>query len=251
MATLLLKKSYLIKDLKEVKFRDLWNDHGVFTTMRVIGKNKKILFFKEHIENLIRSLKIYGLNKKNLKTNIFKLIRVNLSKNLNYNHLLRVAINKKMISISLRKRIKPKLNFKLKLLNYKRIDPSYKNLKYKKILSYLKKLDNAEYDVALHKNKKFLEAGTSNLLFIQNNKVYSPKNNFYSGITFKFFRKKIKINLRDVYLKNINSFDEILLIGSGKAVTSVFRIDELKWKRKSLNFFNKLNKIYQKKINYA
>ena len=165
--------------------------------------------------------------------------------------LLRVAINKKIISISLRKRNKPKLNFKLKLLNYKRIDPSHKNLKYKKILSYLKKLDNTEYDIALHKNKKFLETGTSNLLFIKNNRVYSPKNNFYSGITFKFFCKKIKINLRDIYLKNINSFDEILLIGSGKAVTSVFRIDELKWKRKSLNFFNKLKKIYQKKINYA
>ena len=82
MATLLLKKSYLIKDLKEIKFKDLWNDYGVFTTMRVMGKDKKILFFKEHIENLIRSLKIYKLNKKNLKTNIFKLIRVNLSKNL-------------------------------------------------------------------------------------------------------------------------------------------------------------------------
>ena len=224
MATLLLKKSYLIKDLKEIKFKDLWNDHGVFTTMRVMGKDKKILF---------------------------KIIKNSLSKNTNYNHLLRVAINKKIISISLRKRNKPKLNFKLKLLNYKRIDPSHKNLKYKKILSYLKKLDNTEYDIALHKNKKFLETGTSNLLFIKNNRVYSPKNNFYSGITFKFFCKKIKINLRDIYLKNINSFDEILLIGSGKAVTSVFRIDELKWKRKSLNFFNKFNKIYQKKINYA
>ena len=199
----------------------------------------------------MRSLKIYGLNKTNLKKNILKIIKNSLSKNTNYNHLLRVAINKKMISISLRKRNKPKLNFKLKLLNYKRIDPSHKNLKYKKILSYLKKLDNTEYDIALHKNKKFLETGTSNLLFIKNNRVYSPKNNFYSGITFKFFCKKIKINLRDIYLKNINSFDEILLIGSGKAVTSVFRIDELKWKRKSLNFFNKLNKIYQKKINYA
>ena len=44
MATLLLKKSYLIKDLKEIKFKDLWNDYGVFTTMRVVGKNKKILF---------------------------------------------------------------------------------------------------------------------------------------------------------------------------------------------------------------
>ena len=106
MATILLKKSYLIKDLKEIKFKDLWNDYGVFTTMRVMGKNKKILFFKEHIENLIRSLKIYGLNKTNLKKTILKIIKNSLSKNTNYNHLLRVAINKKMISISLRKRNK-------------------------------------------------------------------------------------------------------------------------------------------------
>ena len=55
MATLLLKKSYRHKDLKEIKFHDLWNSYGVFTTMRVIGKPTKILFFKEHIENLLRS----------------------------------------------------------------------------------------------------------------------------------------------------------------------------------------------------
>ena len=35
-----------------------------------------------------------------------------------------------MISISLRKRFKPKSNFILQLVNYKRIDPEYKNLKY-------------------------------------------------------------------------------------------------------------------------
>ena len=31
--------------------------YGVFTTMRVIGKPAKILFFKEHIENLIQIFK--------------------------------------------------------------------------------------------------------------------------------------------------------------------------------------------------
>ena len=46
MATLLLKKSYRHKDLKEIKFNDLWNAYGVFTTMRVIGKSAKILFYK-------------------------------------------------------------------------------------------------------------------------------------------------------------------------------------------------------------
>ena len=80
MVTLLLKKSYRHKDLKEIKFHDLWNSYGVFTTMRVIGKPLKILFFKEHIDNLFRSLKIYKINKKNIKQNILNLIKLNLSK---------------------------------------------------------------------------------------------------------------------------------------------------------------------------
>ena len=80
MATLLLKKSYRHKDLKEIKFHDLWNSYGVFTTMRVIGKPPKILFFKEHIDNLFRSLKIYKINKKNIRQNILNLIKLNLSK---------------------------------------------------------------------------------------------------------------------------------------------------------------------------
>ena len=74
MVTLLLKKSYLHKDLKEVKFNDLWNLYGVFTTMRIIGTPPKILFFKEHIYNLIKSLKIYNIRKKNLKKILKKLL---------------------------------------------------------------------------------------------------------------------------------------------------------------------------------
>ena len=248
MVTLLLKKSYQHKDLKEVKFKDLWNDYGVFTTMRVVGKNKKIIFFKNHIDNLVKSLKIYKLSRKNLKRNILKLIKINLSKIKTIDHLLRVAVNSKMISISLRKRNKIKKNFKLKLLDYKRVDPEHKNLKYKKILTYLKKVDNREYDIALYKNNKFLETGTSNLIFIENNKLYSPKNNFYKGTTFKFFIKKIKISFRDIYLKNIHNYDEVILIGSGKVVTSVYKIDDLRWKRKSFKIFNKLNKIYHREV---
>ena len=248
MATLLLKKSYLHKDLKEIKFNDLWNSYGVFTTMRVIGKRKKILFFKDHIDNLIKSLKVYGLKKNNIKKNILKLVKENLKMKINFDHLLRVAVNNKMISISLRKRNKPKLNFKLKLLDYKRLDPIHKNLKYGKIIKVLSKLDNREFDVILFKNKKILETGTSNLLFVKNNKIFSPKENCYFGTTFKFFKKKINILFKDIYVKDINKYNEIILIGSGKAVTSVSRIQYLNWKRKSLKIYKKLNFIYQKQI---
>ena len=248
MATLLLKKSYRHKDLKEIKFDDLWNGYGIFTTMRVLGRSAKILFYKTHIDNLIKSLNKYNIHKKNLRKKILKLIKLNLKKNKNYDHLLRVASNNKIISISLRKRPIPKTNFKLKLINYKRVDATYKNLKYKKILKILSKLDVTKYDIALYKKNKILETGTSNLLFVKNNKIFSPNKNCYMGSTIKFFSKKIKIKFTNIFIKNINNFDEVLIVGSGKGVVSVSSIDDNVWKRKSLKVFNKLLKIYKSKI---
>ena len=99
MATYLLKKSYQHKDLKEINFKDLWESHGVFTTMWIFDKPAKILFFKKHIKNLIKSSKAYKINKPKLKKNILKLIKLNLDINKKYNHLLRVAIDNKIISI--------------------------------------------------------------------------------------------------------------------------------------------------------
>ena len=154
-----------------------------------------------------------------------------------------------MISISLRKRPKPKLNFTLKLVNYKRIDPKYKNLKYKKILNILKKIDLTKFDIALYKNKKILETGTSNLLFIKNNSIYSPTKDFYEGTTFKFFSKKIrKIKRINITTDSLYIYDEIIVIGSGKGVVSVNRIENTDWKRKSLKNYRVLSKIYAKAV---
>jgi len=245
MATYLLKKSYQLKDLRETKFKDLWGDHGIFTTMWIFDRPSKILFFDSHIRNLIKSLKIYGIKKKSLKKDILKLINKNLKKNKKYNHLLRVALNKKIISISLRKRIKPKLNFNLKLVNLKRNKPQYKNLKYKKILSYLSKMDNSRSDIGLVSNKKLLETGTSNLLFVKDKKFFTPKKNYYQGNTFKYFKTKIKrIIKKDIFIKELNTYDEIILIGSGKGVASVKTIKDINWRRKNLNRFNILSKYY-------
>ena len=51
MVKFLLKKSYQHNDLKEVEFKDLWNDEGVFTTMWIYGKPAKILFLKSHLKD--------------------------------------------------------------------------------------------------------------------------------------------------------------------------------------------------------
>ena len=79
MVTYLLKKSYQHKTLKEVNFKDLWGEKGVFTTMRILGKPAKIIFFKNHIKNLVKSLKVYKLNKVNIEKDILKLIKLNFN----------------------------------------------------------------------------------------------------------------------------------------------------------------------------
>ena len=250
MAIYLLKKSYQLKDLQEVGFKDLWGDHGIFTTMWIFGKPPKILFFENHIKNLIKSLEIYGVKKKYLRKNIIKIINENLSKKIKYNHLLRVALNKKIISISLRKRVSPKPNFYLKLVNLKREKPEYKNLKYKKILRHLSKMDNSKSDIGLIYKKMILETGTSNLLFIRHDKIHTPTKGYYEGNTLKFIKTKIKkVIKKNIFVKDLKRYDEILLVGSGKGIASIKTIKQIGWKRKNLKKFKVLSKYYNSIIN--
>ena len=76
------------------------------------------------------------------------MIKINIDKKKSYNHLLRVALIKNNFYF-FKKKNNPKLKFNLKLINYKRIDPEFKNLKYKIILKHLSKMDNSTSDVGL------------------------------------------------------------------------------------------------------
>ena len=248
MVKYLLKKSYQLKDLKEINYRDLWDDNGIFTTMWIYGKSPKILFFKSHLNNLIKSLKVYKINKTNIKNKILKIIKINIDKNKSYNHLFRVALNKNIISVSLRDRLKPKSNFSLKLVNYKRARPEYKNLKYKTILRYLSKINTTKKDIALCVDKKILETGTSNLLFVSKNKIYSPINKYYRGTNFKFYEKKFKIKKINIPINKLDNYDEIILVGSGKGVVSVKFIENINWKRKKIKIYKLILKTFKKEI---
>ena len=178
MAKYLLKKSYQRKDLKEIKYKDLWDDNGVFTTMWLLGKPIKILFFKSHIDNLIKSLKAYKINKSYTKEKIFKLLDLNINKKKKYNHLIRVALNKNIISISIREKVKIKNNFTLKIINYKRIRPEYKNLKYKTILKHLSKINISKSDILYVLMIKFLRQVHQIFYLFQKIKFFHQLINF-------------------------------------------------------------------------
>ena len=242
MAIFLLKKSYQASNQKEIRFKDLWGSRGVFTTIRLLGKPGKLILFKSHFKGLIKSLKKYKIYSKNIETNIKRLIYSSINKNINYDHLFRIALTKKFISISIRKRLKPKKDFELKLINYRRIDPETKNLYYKKILKELNKYDPSKTDIALVYKGKILETCTSNILFFKNREFFSPKNNCYIGNTINYLKSKIKISFKDIYYKDLKKFDEIMLIGSGKGVTPVKYIKQMNWKSKNNFGYKKIIK---------
>ena len=83
------------------------------------------------------------------------------------------------------------------------------------------------------------------IFFVKKKKIYSPLINCYKGITYKFFKSKIKsVIKKEILLNTLSDYDEIILIGSGKGVASVKTVDKIKWKRKSLKIFNLLNNHY-------
>jgi len=230
METILLKKSYQLNNLKEIKFKDLWGSYGIFTTMRILGKPMKILFFKYHIKNLINSLKICKINTDKLEEKLKKIIKINLKHNFKYNHLLRLAVNNKTISISLRKQLKSKKKFFVKIVNYQRINPKLKNLKYKKILSFLNNINTTNTEVILSNKKKILEGCTTNVLFASKKKIYSPVKNLYEGTTLKFFKSKHHgpINIGSEEKVSINEMIEKIEKISNKKFKKNYQLDKPK-----------------------
>lgn len=246
----LFKKSYQLNNLKKIPYDSLWNTKGVFTTIRVIGKSPNFIFLKEHLNNLNKSLKKMNIdflmNSKNFKI----IVKNKFKDNVNYNHLLRIAVNNKKISIHIRKYLKPNKFFKGILVNYQRPQPNIKNLRYKKILQLLMKTKTNSSEIILYKNNNILEGCTTNIICVKKNKLYIPKNNFYFGITLKIIIKytKRKVVKTDILLKKLKNFDEILLVGSGKGVVAVNNIPQINWRNKTQNIYNELKKLYKLRI---
>jgi len=67
---------------------------------------------------------------------------------------------------------------------------------------------------------------------------------------YNFFSTKIKkIIKKDILISSLKTYDEIILIGSGKGVASVKTIDQIKWRRKSLKYYNLFLRFYKSAVN--
>tara|TARA_B110000438_G_scaffold27995_1_gene26962 strand:+ start:6565 stop:7320 length:756 start_codon:yes stop_codon:yes gene_type:complete len=247
----LFKKSFLHKSFEEIEFNYLWENKGVFTTMRFIKSTHKILFLKEHINRINNSLNSLGINFQLDEFYINKLISFIDLDNSSHDLLIRVAINKNIVSISTRKFLESNKKFTCYFKEYKRENPEIKNLKYIKILDFLKTINNVNEEVLLSENNIIFEGCTTNIILNKNKNIYIPKNNYYRGTTMMFILNKLEelVIEDDILISDINKYDEILLVGTGKGVVSVEKIENTLWENKSDFLYKKLSKIYYSKIN--
>ena len=247
MANFLFKKSFQLKTFKPIIYDDLWGKRGVFSTIRIIGNKPNYILFHNHLKNINQSLKKLNINFILSEKKLLSIIPL-LNKIKKYDHLLRVALNSKSISISLRKRLEPVKNFQSFLYRYQRSNPSLKNLYYKKIIKKLSSLNTQKQEIILIKDNFLLEGCTTNILCVRNKTIYIPKNNFYKGTTMNYLLSKTKRASKkiNISIHELSIFDEIILVGSGKGVINLKLINKINWKPKSNLIYKELLNIYNK-----
>ena len=247
MANFLFKKSFQLKTFKPIIYDDLWGKKGVFSTIRVIGKKPNYILFHDHLKKINLSLTKLDINFFLSEKKLLSIIPL-LTKIKKYDHLLRVALNSKSISISLRKRLEPVKNFQSILYSYQRSNPSLKNLYYKKIIKKLSSINTQKQEIILLKDNFLLEGCTTNVLCIRNKTIYLPKNNFYKGTTMNYLLSKTKRDSKkiNICIHELSLFDEIILVGSGKGVINLKLIKNIDWKPKSNLIYKELLNIYNK-----
>ena len=128
----------------------------------------------------------FSLSQKKLCLLIESLL--NLKKS--HDHLLRIAVNSKIISFSMRPRIQTKKNFSAVITSYQRANPFLKNLYYKKIIKLLNSINIEQQEVILSNKGLLLEGCTTNVLCVRDKKIYIPIKNYYRGVTMNYILKK-------------------------------------------------------------
>ena len=248
MAKKLLKKSYQLNSLKPIKYDDLLGKKGIFSTIRVLGNKSKLILINYHIESLNR-----GLNKMNInfiisEKIILQLLKISFPKIKNKDNLLRIAINSKTISLSIRPGLKYHKKFIGILNNYKRPIPHLKNLYYKKIINLINMANSQNQEIILCNKNLLLEGCTTNIICISNKKIYIPTRNYYIGCTVRYIlgNTKRKIIKSNISINNLNKYEEILLVGSGKGVVSLSSIPQIDWQSKSDLVYKEFVQLYKK-----
>lgn len=228
---------------------------GLFETIHLY-KNKAV-FLEEHLKRLNNSIEILGLNFPEVtELEIFQYLEKN--RNLEENEVLKIILSEKN-KIFLKHEYKYKKEqfedgFSLNIASSRRNESSiftyHKTLNYAENIYEKRKSIRFGYDEPLFLNTKGLitEGATSNVFFVENEKIITPKleDGLLNGIVRKWLIEKYKVVEAEISYNDLKFFDEIFLTNSLFGIMPVKSIEDLIFKTRKKS--SELLKEYRKNI---
>ncbi|MBI4226563.1 aminotransferase class IV [Candidatus Roizmanbacteria bacterium] len=221
---------------------------GCFDFLRTY--NNKPFRLKDHIDRFFTSAKLLGLTVPKTKKEIEKIIIAGLNKNGVYEKNIKIILTggrtedgitpdgkQELIVIFTQVVEYPKEYYekgvKLTTIKAERTIPEAKSLDYTAaVLAMMtaKKL-GAEEALYIDEKDRIYEATRCNFFAVIDKKIITPKKGILMGITRKIvieLARKLKISFseRDIYLKEISSFEEAFITASNKQIMPVRLIDK-------------------------
>lgn len=244
------------KDGKPSDHPKPWGQHGIFSTMRIFPGNK-IPFRSDHLHRLSESGKQLGLPWIPQTETINELIEEFIS-GMDAGHgLVRICIFEDIIGISSRKARSDGNPVEGWLIRYRRLKPGIKLTVEKELYGSLSELDVEKEDWIIidPKENDLRESATSNIIFVQDNKLMIPDKRVLNGIV----QQKLLPILQDNFFvtrstpqdQDVTSFDEIILCGTGRGVAPLASLPELGWTSKQNDVFKIIRFHYEELIKSA
>ncbi|MBS9776301.1 MAG: aminotransferase class IV [Fusobacterium sp.] len=241
---------------------------GVFETI-YIHKGKAI-FLDEHLERLENSIKKLEIsknfNKENLKKEIAEELKNNFSKEVESQVLKIIISDKNKIFLKREYSYKKEdyekgfvLNIAQTMRNEKSIFTFHKTLNYADNIFEKRKSKSLAFDepIFLNSQKQITEGATSNIFFVKGNKIYTPKisSGLLNGILRQYLIKNFEIIEIEIYLEDLENFDEVFITNSLLGIMAVNKIEinknkiyEFKNREISQKIFKEYKKILEKSL---
>lgn len=218
---------------------------SVFTTCLV--ENGEIQLWKEHLEQLLNNAMKYYFLKESERPKLKVMVLESLQQTLYSDGVLRISITPTQrnsflsdvgvsdLVATTSTRTIVKNDKPLKLKTFKRSqDSCLDDLKigsYGKEL-YLKKLAITEgFDEVLFcDDEKVYEASTSNIFFVKGDQLITPVTGIYNGIIRGKIISENNVEVRDVQISELVSFDGAFLTNSVSIISSVSSINQFNFK---------------------
>lgn len=247
-----LNNKWVKKEEAKISAFDLSLTRGLAAFEFLRTYNGKPFFLDDHLNRFYNGLKILQLKPIKTKTQIKKIIYEGIKKNnfdnLNIKIIQTVGEGKEGLFpkqgegdlIILFTSIQPypqkfyTQGIKLITYPYLRPLPLTKSTNYLiGILALKKAREKGAFEALYTDNKKIYEGVTSNFFAVINNRLVTPKNNILLGITRKVVIKlakklNIKVEERDLYLKEIKNFSEAFITATNKEIMPVIEINNFK-----------------------